>query len=200
MALGNKAWIVAGAACLLFASILLCPSQVFSAEPGVVSSVDVYWKSTHSITAPGVTSVIVLDEEVAHAELGNEVITFAGLSRGETVALAYVNGAPVSIIVHVIERPMKLIPPSLLRRESELAHGTLGSDFQISNSGGTSNYTLFDSFSWSQQVGDNRLDAVSQFENNNQFGGHAVNLRTGSIAYRCESGSRERTSARQCNR
>src|SRR5438067_13407673 len=79
---------------------------------------------------------------------------------------------------------MKLIPPSLLRRESELAHETLGSYFQISNSGGTSNYTLFDSYSWSQQVGDNRLDAVSQFENNNQFGGHAVNLRTGSIAYR----------------
>src|SRR5262249_39901646 len=60
--------------------------------------------------------------------------------------------------------------------------GTIGSDLQISNTGGTSNYTLFDSFSWSQQVGDNRLDAVSQFENNNQFG-HAINLRTGSVAY-----------------
>jgi len=183
MALGNKTRIVAGAVCLLFVLILVCP-WAFSVEPGLASSVDVYWKSTHSIAAPGVTSVIILDEEVAHAELGNEVITFAGLSRGETVALAYVNGAPVSIIVHVIERPMKMIPPSLLRRESELAHGTVGSDFQISNSGGTSNYALFDSFSWSQQVGDNRLDAVSQFENSNQFGGHSVNLRTGSIAYR----------------
>ena len=184
MVFGNKPKVVAGAACLLLALILVFPPPIFSVEPVVVSSVDVYWKSIHSIAAPGVTSVVVLDEEIAHAELGNEVITFAGLSRGETVALAYVNGAPVSIVVHVIEHPIKIIPPSLLRRESELAHGTLGSDFQISNSGGTSNYTLFDSFSWSQQVGDNRLDAVSQFENNNQFGGHAVNLRTGSIAYR----------------
>src|SRR5262249_13091227 len=103
MALGNKTRIVKRAVCLLFVLILVCP-WAFSVEPGVASSVDVYWKSTHSIAAPGVTSVIILDAEVAHAELGNEVITFAGLSRGETVALAYVNGAPVSIIVHVIER------------------------------------------------------------------------------------------------
>lgn len=184
MALVDKARIVAGAACLLFVTLFVCPKRVFCVEPGVASSVDVYWKSTHSIAAPGVTSVIVLDEEIAHAELGNEVITFAGLSRGQTVALAYVNGAPVSIVVNVIEHPMKVIPPSLLRRESELAHGTIGSDFQISNSGGNNNYALFDSFSWSQRVGDTSFDTTSQFETNNQFGGHTVNLRTGNIAYR----------------
>ncbi|HWC17481.1 MAG TPA: hypothetical protein VG498_10720, partial [Terriglobales bacterium] len=63
---------------------LLVYSAAYGVESTVPSSVDVYWKSTHSIAAPGVTSVVVLDEDVAHAQLGNEIIEFAGLSRGET--------------------------------------------------------------------------------------------------------------------
>src|SRR5438270_10139031 len=119
MEFGDRARITTGAACLLFALIFVCSPSAFSVEPAVVSSVDVYWQSTRSIAAPGVTSVVVLDEEVAHAELGNEVITFAGLSRGQTVALAYVNGASVSIVVHVIEHPIKIIPPSLLHNDAD---------------------------------------------------------------------------------
>jgi hypothetical protein len=177
-----NARLVARAVCALLGTLFVY-TTAFAVEPVVPSSVDVYWKSTHAISAPGVTSVIVLDEEVAHAQLGNDVIEFAGLSRGETVALAYVKGNPVSIVVHVIERPVAVIPPSLLQRQAEMAHGTFGSDVQASNGAGSSLLAL-SSMSWSQQTGDAHLDVNSLVEDNSQFGGHTANLRTGGISYR----------------
>src|SRR5579872_3177805 len=120
------------AAWWLLAVFLSAPS-IFAVEPAVPSSVEVYWKSTRAVAAPGVSTIVVLDEEIAHAQLGSDTIEFAGLTRGDTVALAYVNGAPISIVVHVIERPVKITPPSLLRRESEMAHGVVGSDVQTSS-------------------------------------------------------------------
>lgn len=168
---------------LLLAVLLVCPVLVFAVDSAAPSSVDVYWKSTRTIVAPGVSSVIVLDEDIANAHLGNDTIEFAGLTRGDTVALAYVNGAPVSIVVHVIEHPTKMIPPSLLQREAEMAHGTVGSDLQTSNAGGANSFVAVNSWSWAQQMGDTRFTASSQFEDNTQFG-HTLNLRTGSLAYR----------------
>jgi len=171
------------AASLLLWALVVCAKMAFAVDPAVPSSVDVYWKSTRAIAAPGVTSVVILDEEVAHAQLGNDTIEFVGISRGETVALAYVRGSPVSIVVHVIEHPSKVIPPSLLRREQEMAQGVIGSDFQIS-SGSSSNFEALNSLAWAQRVGDTRLDVSSLVEDNSQFGRHATNLRTGSISYR----------------
>src|SRR5690242_5843880 len=112
-------------------------------EPALPSSVEVYWKATRTIVVPGVSTVVVLDEDIAHAQIGNDTIEFAGLTRGDTVVLAYVNGVPVSIVVHVIERPVNIVPPSLLRRQAEMAHGVIASDVQTTsgNSSG-SNYTL----------------------------------------------------------
>src|SRR5947209_5340410 len=147
------------------------------------NSVDVYWKSTRPIVAPGVSTVVILDDDIAHAELGNDTIEFAGLTRGNTVALAYVNGVPFSIVVHVIERPITVIPRVLLRREQEMAHGSFGSDFQRS-SANSSNFTVLNSLSWSQQIGDHAMNFNSQVENNSQFGGHTANLRTAGLSYR----------------
>lgn len=164
-------------------TMLVCVSA-WGAEPGVTSSVDIFWKSTRAIPVPGITSVIILDEDIAHAQIGNDTIEFAGLSRGNTVALAFVNGNPVSIVVNVIERPVAVVPPSLLRREAEMAHGTYSSDFQLSDGGGNSNFVLVNGLGWSQQMGDARFDMSSQVEDNTNFGGHEVNLRTASLSYR----------------
>jgi len=169
---------------LVMVVLVLCPPVVFAVEPTLPSSVDVYWQSTRAVAAPGVISVVILDEEIAHAQLGNDTIDFAGLKRGSTIALVYINGNPTSIVVHVIEHPTSVIPPSLLAREAELAHGTVGSDYQRSHSTGTSSFVVADYFSWSQHVGDDHLDASSQFEENNQFGGPELNLRSGNINYR----------------
>src|SRR5436305_14512022 len=116
MSWASKCRTTINAASVLLVVILASSSRVVAVEPAVPSSVDVYWKSTRTIVAPGVSTVVILDDEIAHAEVGSDTIEFAGLARGNTVALAYVNGAPISIVVHVIEHPITVIPPSLLRR------------------------------------------------------------------------------------
>ena len=171
------------AATRLLLMILVCALGAFAVEPTVPSSVDVYWKATRTIVAPGVSTVVVLDEDIARAQIGSDTIEFVGLTRGDTVALAYVNGAPVSIVVHVIDRPVNVIPPSLLRRQAEMAHGVISSDVQTS-SGNSSNYTLLSSLAWEQHVGDHSMNFNSQVEDNNQFGGHGTNLRTAGLNYR----------------
>ena len=184
MTVARRTRSTATAVCLLLAGLFVCAPKSLALEPTVLSSVDVYWQSTRTIAAPGVTSVIVLDEEIAHVQLGNDTIEFAGLTRGETVALAYIDGKPFSIVVHVIPHPLKVVPPSLQRRESEFAHGVVGSDVQLSSVQNTSHVTWLSSLGWSQQVGDHYLDFSSQVEDNTQFGGHEANLRTASINYR----------------
>ncbi len=173
------------AAVRLLLLMFVCAAGASAVEPALPSSVDVYWKATRTIVVPGVSTVVVLDEDIAHAQVGNDTIEFAGLTRGDTVVLAYVNGAPVSIVVHVIDRPVNIIPPSLLRRQAEMAHGVIASDAQTTsgNSSG-SNYTLLSSLAWEQQVGDHSMNFTSQVEDNNQFGGHGTNLRTASLNYR----------------
>lgn len=165
--------------------MFVCAAGASAVEPALPSSIDVYWKATRTIVVPGVRTVVVLDEDIAHAQIGNDTIEFAGLTRGDTVVLAYVNGMPVSIVVHVIDRPVNIVPPSLLRRQAEMAHGVIASDVQTTsgNSNG-SNYTLLSSLAWEQQVGDHSMNFSSQVEDNNQFGGHGTNLRTASLNYR----------------
>src|SRR5581483_6315569 len=168
---------------LLFAALWVYPYTASANDSSAPSSVDVYWNSTRTVVVPGITTVVVLDEQIAHAQIGNDTIEFAGLTRGDTVALAYVKGAPLSIVVHVINRPTKIIPPGLLQRESELGHGVIGSDVQMSSSPVSSSYVVVDSLSWEQSIGNNRVSAISQFENDSQLGGHDVNLRSGSVLY-----------------
>lgn len=179
---------IVAVACYRLAAVLLCAVSALCVDSAIPSSVDVYWKSTRTIAVPGVTTVVVLDENIAHAELGNDSIEFVGIERGETVALAYVNGSPVSIVVRVMEHPVAVIQPSLLRRQAEMAHGSYGSDIQIANSPAVgSTFVALDSMSWAQHVGDNSLTASSQIENNTQFGGHMTNLRMGNVNYRTPS-------------
>src|SRR5207302_9004397 len=119
MTVGRSTSNTAKAVCLLIAALFVWVPRSVAVEPAVPSSVDVYWESTRTIAAAGVTSVVVLDEEIAHAQLGNDTIEFAGLSRGETVALAYVQGKPVSIVVLVIQHPLSVVPPIILRGDAE---------------------------------------------------------------------------------
>jgi len=184
MTVARRTRSTATAVCLLLAALFVCAPESLALEPSVPSSVDVYWQSTRTIAVPGVTSVIVLDEEIAHAQLGNDTIEFAGLSRGETVALAYVAGKPFSVVVHVIPHPLKVVPPSLQRRDAEFAHGVVGSDVQFSNVQNNSHVAWLSSLGWSQQVADHYMDFSSQVEDNTQFGGHEANLRTAAISYR----------------
>ena len=152
---------------------------------GVPSLVEVYWQWSRTITAPELTNIVVLDQDIARVEVVNDGLHIFGLARGETVVLGYLHERPVSIRVRVVARPPIVIPPSLLRRQGEMAQGSFGSTAQISNAGGQTTTAIVNNFTWTQLAGsEGRLFINTQVEDNDFQGGHAFNIRHGNIAYR----------------
>lgn len=171
--------------------ILLCMVAVCaqagsqSNDPDATPSfVELYWQSSKTVPAAGLTSLIVLDPDIAKAEVANDSIQIFGVGRGETVALGYKNGQPVSIRISVIPRPIIGISPAALRRQSEMAQGIIGSSVQIFNGAGTTTVSAVNTFAWTQLAGsDGRLNINTQVEDNDIAGGHAFNIRHGAISY-----------------
>jgi hypothetical protein len=152
---------------------------------GVPSLVEVYWQWSRTITAPALSNIIVLDQEIARVEVVSDGLQIFGLTRGETVVLGYLHEKPVSIRVRVVARPPIIVPPSALRRQGEMAQGSFGSSAQISNAGGQTTTAVVNDFNWTQLAGtQGRLYVNTQVEDNDIEGGHAFNIRHGSIAYR----------------
>ncbi len=148
------------------------------------SLVEIYWQSSKIVAAPGIDNLIILDPEIAKAEITNDSIQIFGIGRGETVALGYKNGQPVSIRIRVVARPPVMISPAALRRQSEMAQGMVGSTVQIFKSGATDTVSAVNSFSWTQLAGrDGRLDINTQAEENDIAGGHTFNIRQGAISF-----------------
>lgn len=169
---------------ILLSTLAVCP--LASAQDGDVtpSFVEMYWQSSKTIPAPGITNLIVLDPDIAKAEIANDSIQFFGVGRGETVALGYKNGNPVSIRIRVIPRPPIIISPDALRRQSEMAQGMFGSSAQIFSGAGVTTVSAVNTFSWTQLAGSNgRLDINTQMEDSDVAGGHAFNLRHGAISF-----------------
>lgn len=175
---------------LLSSLLLLCvlaPSAAAQSvdENGVPSLVEVYWQWSKTITTPALTNIIVLDQEIARVENTGDGIQIFGLARGETVVLGYLNDKPVSIRVRVVPRPQVTISPAQLRRQGEMAQGSFGSGVQIANAGGLTTTSVVNDFNWTQLAGNQgRLTVSTQVEDNDIQGGHAFNIRHGSIAYR----------------
>jgi hypothetical protein len=154
-------------------------------EDALPTMVEVYWQSYKTVVVHGITNVIVLDQDIAQAETGYDTIKFTGVGRGETVALGYMNGKPVSMRIRVVQRPVAAaISPGSLQRQAELAQGTVSSTVQSSSTGGPSTVALVNGFSWTQPAGKNgRFDFSSQAEDDTFAGGFGFNLRTGSATY-----------------
>jgi hypothetical protein len=152
---------------------------------GVPSLVEVYWQWSRTITAPALTNIIVLDQDIARVDVTNDGLQIFGLARGETVVLGYLHEKPVSIRVRVVPRPQITISPAQLRRQGEMAQGSFGSSVQVANSGGDTTTAVVNDFNWTQPAGaQGRLLISTQVEDNDLQGGHAFNIRHGSIAYR----------------
>ena len=151
----------------------------------VPSLVEVYWQWSRTIPTPALTNIIVLDQDIARVDVTNDGIQIFGLARGETVVLGYLHEKPVSIRVRVVPRPQVTISPAQLRRQGEMAQGSFGSSVQIANSGGETTTAVVNDFNWTQPAGaQGRLLVSTQVEDNDIQGGHAFNIRHGSIAYR----------------
>jgi len=152
---------------------------------GLPSLVEVYWQWSRTITTPELTNIIVLDQEIARVESTGDGIQIFGLARGETVLLGYLHDKPVSIRVRVVPRPQIAISPAQLRRQGEMAQGSFGTGVQIANAGGQTTTAVVNDFNWTQLAGSQgRLTVSTQIEDNDIQGGHAFNIRHGSIAYR----------------
>jgi len=148
------------------------------------SLVEVYWGSARTVVVPGITNVVVLDDQVTRAEVEEDSIQFFGLARGETVAIGFRNGVAVSIRVRVIERPLVAIPPSLLQLQAEMAQGSVSTTAETARSGGVTSLALLNGFSWSQPMGlTGHFDFNSQLEDNTFADGHAFNVRQASAFY-----------------
>src|SRR5437868_13880788 len=120
---------------------------------GVPSLVEVYWQWSRTITAPALTNIIVLDQDIARVDVTNDGLQIFGLARGETVVLGYLHEKPVSIRVRGVPRPQVVLPPSALRRQSEMAQGSFGSSVQISNAAGQTTTAVVNGFNWTQLAG-----------------------------------------------
>ncbi len=152
---------------------------------GVPSLIEVYWQGSRTVIAPPLTNIVVLDQDIARVDAVGDGLQIFGLARGETVVLGYLHEKPVSIRVRVLPRPIIAIPPSLLRRQGEMAQGSFGSTVQISNGAGQTTTAVVNDFTWTQPAGsDGRLFINTQVEDNNFVGGHAFNIRHGNVAYR----------------
>ena len=152
---------------------------------GMPSLVEVYWQWSRTITTPALTNIIVLDQDIARVELAGDGLQIFGLARGETVVLGYIHDKPVSIRIRVVQRPQVTISPAQLRRQSEMAQGSFGSAVQIANGGGQTTAAVVNDFNWTQLAGSQgHLFINTQVEDNDIQGGHAFNIRHGSIAYR----------------
>lgn len=171
----------------LLSMSLLAPSLAAQSIDGngVPSLVEVYWQWSRTINAPALTNVIVLDQEIARVEVAGDGLQIYGLERGETVVLGYLHDKPVSIRVRVVQRPQVTISPATLRRQSEMAQGSFGSAVQIANGGGQTTTSVLNDFNWTQPAGaQGRVYINTQVEDNDLQGGHAFNIRHGSLAYR----------------
>jgi len=147
------------------------------------SLVEVNWKSSRTIVVPGVTEVVVLDEQIARAETLADSLRFIGLERGETLALCFVKGTQWTIRVRVVQEPPKA-PPTLSRHQAEMAQGIVSSTAQVADSAGTANWGLLHGVSWSQLVGTNsRLNLSAQVEDQTYANGHPMNVRQASVGY-----------------
>ncbi|HLW54154.1 MAG TPA: hypothetical protein VKW06_15060 [Candidatus Angelobacter sp.] len=173
------------AAAVLFCLFLSGPrgwGQAASSE--VPSLVEIYWKSSRTVAVPGISNIIVLDQEIARAETGADTVEFFGLARGETVALGYIGDNPVSIRVRVMERPTIPVSPSLLRRRDEMVQGSFSSNVQVADVGGTRTIAVVNGFSWAQPIDrDSRFEFNSQMEDNTVTGGHVFNVRQATALY-----------------
>jgi hypothetical protein len=170
---------------LAMAALLLAMAwPLYGQDTAPPTMVIIDYQSTKTVVASGVTNLVILDPEIAAVEVGADIVRFIGLQPGETVAVGFIKDQAISIRVRVLNKPVIVIPPSLLLRQQEMGQGTVSSNVQTSTSNGVTAIGLVDSLSWSQLAGRNgHLDIMGQMEQDTYGGGHAFNLRTASIAY-----------------
>jgi hypothetical protein len=169
---------------IALALLLACACATVKAQEDASRVVEVYLFTVRSISLPGLSSATILDPEIAGVSAIGDTLRFTGTQRGETVAIAHVDGKPVSLIVRVVLKPSEAIAPRLANGQIEQGIGTFGSDAQVAHVNGRTSATLLDSVFWRQQVGERQFGMSMSADHSTLPGQYAFNLRTGNINLR----------------
>jgi hypothetical protein len=151
--------------------------------------VEISWQKSTVLPVPGVTGVVILDEQVSRAEVSAGKIEFFGVSRGETVAFIWADGERISLRVRVVAPAFKL--PALRSKGNELealGAGVIGSSLQSSiGPTGNANWFQLHHLDWQQQSDGKRIAVRGQVQNSNVAGAPEFNVNTASVTYETPS-------------
>lgn len=167
-------------------AVVCALAALAAAETGAPDVVEIYWQASRTISIPGVSQVVVVDESICRAEISGEQVHLFGLARGETVAFAWVAGQRIAFRINVVQPPAILPPPRLLDGALQNSgYGTMGSSTQyFSDSSGNARVFLQHQFSWDQNSGQEYLSIRAQANDAlAQAGAPGFNLAAGSVQY-----------------
>lgn len=172
--------------CTLVAAFLLvfAPTRL-AAQEQASQVVEVYWQSSETRSFPGLTQIVVLDESICRLQVSGDQVEFFGLSRGETLAFAWVQEQRISIQVRVFARPAVPSQPSLSNGALDaLGSGFIGSSAQTSaGSTGNPDFLFLHHLDWQQQNGQTRLGIHAQAQDSTVPGSPLFNTNSASVEY-----------------
>jgi hypothetical protein len=170
----------AAAVCLILCG-WVAPLAQAQEEPD--PTIEIYLESSHRIVVEGVTSVIVLDEEICRAQVGDGYVTLYGLKRGETIAHIMVAERSVTIQVRVVPTPVQRTAPKLREQGSaETGRGTAGSIMTVSSgSGGESQLSGTHRMDWQQTADGRSVVFRAMAQNTPGSTGYPFNVNTATL-------------------
>ncbi len=162
--------------------LLAVPCAAASSAPSADGSpaVEVYWQGTARLRLTGITSALVLDEEICRVEADADGIVFYGLKRGETVVHLWTGEIAGALLVRVIDKPVRLPAPRLSAATQEaLGRGSIGSTVTVSSGGRDSSQLLgIHRFDWTQAEQGERITIRSLAQNGAGMGLSKLNIGT----------------------
>ncbi|HYY69972.1 MAG TPA: SdrD B-like domain-containing protein [Terriglobales bacterium] len=164
--------------------VLVCSlSAVAEVAPPEV--VEISWQDARTISLPGVSQVVVVDDSISRAEISGDNVRLFGLARGETAAFAWVAGRRIAFRINVVQPPATRPAPHLAEAAQYAGYGSFGSSSQYANdSSGNSRLFLQHQFSWEQNSGPGHLSIRTQATDTLGASAPGFNLPAGSVQYR----------------
>jgi hypothetical protein len=157
--------------------------SVAGAQDTVTPSVVTVFSNEHTtLSVPGVTRVVALDETVCHVDMAGGEIRFSGRLVGETVVFAWIGEVRSSLLVRVTQKPDPPRAATLSPRSMDaIGRGRAGLSV-MSTGGAATPFVTHEYWEW-QRVHDGARLSVRGFANTYSGGPHAFNLPSLSIEH-----------------
>lgn len=172
----------------LLAIIAGAASTALAAQPDDPAALRVAWRQQATVRMPGVTRVVVLDETICQAEVAGDVVRVSGVTVGDTVIFAWVDGVRTARVVQVTQPPDKPRAATISRSAREaIGQGRVGSSVMTNGSAESAPVVTHEYWDWQQKRNGARL-SVRGLSDTYTDGVHAFNL--GSLSVQHETANR----------